>query len=497
MKFDQIKLNKDIDAVCKDWDISGAFLIAKDGITVHENTYGYADRENNIYTSSDGRYVFNTESKFFVNLSMLMLIDQGKIKLNDTLDKFIPEYKHGSQITVKHLIKNNSGILDFYYGQIMIALNNDEKHKAMPEFDRVRAEVKAFNQSRNFEKVMKLIGDEALEYAPGTSDRPGSESNYVFLAEIIRRVTKQSVFDFLNQSVFKPLEMHQIKEGSETQTVSYSVIRENVLIRLPLDYHVDGLMTATADDMKKLLLALGSAKILSKKMWDKALKLDADGDGLGFENANGFACCDAQFMGFGFFAYFNHSTGVAFASLVNEEQQFRNIANVWHYFRRDSRERIEAAFTYPVDTKMVPLNTKNFWHVLNLTVADDQQQFVLECKSSIAMALMFKTKKAFVEMEGNRAVGLLVLDIDKKKGYYHIDIILIDKRFQGRGYGKIMLKWAVEYLTTAGAKELAIGVNRFNYAAQKIYMDAGFTAKRIYEEGMELHMTLGDGGSVS
>lgn len=73
--------------------------------------------------------------------------------------------------------------------------------------------------------------------------------------------------------------------------------------------------------------------------------------------------------------------------------------------------------SYPVDTKMVPLNTKNFWHVLNLTVADDQQQFVLECKSSIAMALMFKTKKAFVEMEGNRAVGLLVLDIDKKEGW--------------------------------------------------------------------------------
>lgn len=497
MKFDQIKLNQDIDAVCKDWDISGVFLVSKDSETVHENTYGYADRENNILTTTEDCYVFNSECKFFVTLSILMLIDQGKIKLNDTIDKLIPEYKYSAKITIKHLIKNNSGILDFYYGQIMIALNSDEKHKTKPEFERVRTEVKAFNQSRNFKTVLKLIGENPLEYDPGTSDRPGSESNYVFLAEIIRRVTKESAFDFLNQSVFKPLGMNQIKQGSETQTVSYSVIRENVLIRHPLDYAIEGLMTVTTSDMKKLLIALGSAKILSKKMWDKALKLDSDGDGLGFENANGFACIDVQFMGFGFFAYFNHSTGVAFASLVNEEQKFKNVAGEWHYFRRDSREIIEAAFTYPVDTKLVPLNTKNFWHVLNLSVAEDQQQFVLECKSSIAMALMFKTKKAFVEMEGNRAVGLLVLDIDKKKDYYHIDIILIDKRFQGRGYGKIMLKWAVEHLASAGAKELAIGVNRFNYAAQKIYMDAGFTAKSIYEEGMELHMTLGDRGSVS
>lgn len=495
MKLDQMKLNinklnTEIDAACIDWNASGAFLVIKDGVVVHENTYGYADRENDVPTSKDGRYVFNSECAFLMKLSVLMLVDQGKIKLNDTIDKFIPEYKSGDQITIRHLIKNHSGIPDFYYSNIMVALNEDAEHKALPEFDRIRKEVKALNQSRNFTDVMKLIGDRELEYTPGTLDRSDSESNWVFLAEIVRRVTSMSVYAFLNQNLFMPLEMTQIEAGSRTQTVSYSVIREKELVRLPLDYEVDGLISVTLADMKKLLLALSESKILSKKMWQKVLKIDADGNGLGFENANGFACSNIQFMGFGFYLYFNHSTGVAFASLVNEEQLFRNIAGVWHYFRKATREIIEAAFTFPMDTRMVPLSTKNFWYALNITVADDQQQFVLENKSSIAMALMFKTKKAFVEMEGNRAVGLLVLDIDKKKGYYHIDIIQIDKRFQGRGYGKIMLNWAVDYLAAAGAKELAIGVNRFNYGAQKIYMDAGFKAKTIYEEGMELHMSL-------
>ena len=490
MKLDQMKLNKDIDAICLDWETSGAFIVIKDGEVVHENIYGYADRENGVPTLKEGRYVFNSECDFFMKLSALMLIDQGKIKLTDTIDTFIPEYKYGDHITIKHLIKNHSGIPDFYYGHIMVAFNEDDAHKALPEFDRIRKEVKAFNQSCNFKTVMNLIGDKALDYEPGTLDRAGSESNWVFLAEILRRVTQMSVYAFLNQNLFIPLEMTQIEVGSATQTVSYSVIRETELVRLPLDYEVDGLITVTLADMKKLLLALSEAKILSKKMWQKILKLDTVGDGLGFNNANGFTCSDIQFMGFGFYPYFNHSTGAAFACLVNEEQQFRNIAGVWHYFRKASREIIEAAFTFPMDTRMVPLSTKNFWHALNITVADDQQQFVLENKSSIAMALMFKTKKAFVELEGNRAVGLLVLDIDKKKGYYHIDIIQIDKRFQGRGYGKIMLKWAVDYLAAAGAKELAIGVNRFNYGAQKIYMDAGFTPKSITEEGMELHMTL-------
>ena len=45
----------------------------------------------------------------------------------------------------------------------MVALNEDAEHKALPEFDRIRKEVKALNQSRNFTDVMKLIGDREHE----------------------------------------------------------------------------------------------------------------------------------------------------------------------------------------------------------------------------------------------------------------------------------------------------------------------------------------------
>jgi len=93
-------------------------------------------------------------------------------------------------------------------------------------------------------------------------------------------------------------------------------------------------------------------------------------------------------------------------------------------------------------------------------------------------------------MEGDRAVGLLILDIDKKKNHYYIDIVQIDRRYQGRGYGKIMMLWAVDYLRNQGAKELEIGVNRFNIAAQKLYRSVGFDIKAIYEDGMTMYAVL-------
>lgn len=53
-----------------------------------------------------------------------------------------------------------------------------------------------------------------------------------------------------------------------------------------------------------------------------------------------------------------------------------------------------------------------------------------------------------------------------------------------------MLQWTVDKLTQEGAKELEIGVNRFNHAAKKIYLDIGFQPKAVYDGGMTLHMKL-------
>lgn len=491
MKFDREQLKNEIDRVSAEWNMSGAFIVIKDGALVHEGIYGFEDRVTQSPMTRESKYILHSESAFLVGLCVFMLIDQGKLKFTDKLSRFIPEYALANQIKLIHMLKSVSGLSDYFYNHLMIELNEDDAYLALSDGDRKRMELKTLNQNREFNKVLSIVGQRELLYTPGTTGRGGSETNWVFLAEVVKRVTGMSVFEYLTKHVFSPLGMLDTKLGFETNTVSSTVIREKELVHTPLDYHVTGVFTTTLEDMEKLLLALAEKKLLSEQMWERVLKYDSDGEGMIFENANGFDCGNIAFLGFGFFFYFNHKTGISFASLVSEEQTFKNVAGEWHYFRRDSREVIETAFTFPVQTKLVKLSKSNMWQALNLKVAEDQQGFVLEAKSSIAMALMYKTKHAFLEMEGSRVVGLLVLDINKKKNYYNIDIILIDKRYQGRGYGKIMLGWAIERLKDEGAKELEIGVNRFNHAAKKIYLSAGFKPKAIYDGGMTLHMMMG------
>lgn len=478
-----------IDKIAQKWDISGGYVVVNNGDILHKNIYGYADRDFGIPTNKDCTYSFHTHSQLLLGICLMRLIDEKKVKLTDKLSCYIPEYKYGNKITIKNLVKYNSGIPDFYYGKLMIDLNKSKEHMDLPVADRIYVETKALYTHRNFKQVLSLIGEQELDFEPSTNE-DGSETNWIFLGEIIERIACMSLYEYEKRHIFEPLGMDCTIEGYHANTVSYVSYRTKELIRVPVDYNVEGIFTTNFNDLCKLLCGLAEGKLLSNKAWKAMLKYDSEGNGICVQNSNGIACSQIDFIGYVFMVYFNQQSGLCYGNLQNEELLMTNEGGIWNYFRKEAREEIEGLFTYPVNTKMVRINKKNLWNALNIKVEPDQNEYVLEAKSSIAMCLVHKSYQAFAQMEGDRAVGLLVLDIDKKKNHFYIEIVQIDRRYQGRGYGKIMMKWAVEYLRSQGAKELEIGVNRFNIAAQKLYKSVGFDIKSIYEDGMAMHAVL-------
>lgn len=360
----------------------------------------------------------------------------------------------------------------------------------MSDKERIQAEQRCLNLHRDYSSVIELINDRELAFLPGTTGFASSETELVVLAEILCRITGLSLFDTMKRYVFDPFGMSHVKEGQEADTVSYKTNGGKELVRTPLDYVVKHVFTMDAEDAAALAKCISMGAGLKPKTWRMATKCDEDNLGLLFENINGFYFSDIHLLGTLLCFYCNFDTQLAYVVLGNEDQIFENIQGEWQYFRKGLRKAIDSIFTYPVKPKMVKINKDNLWDALGITVSAEQLDFVLEAKSSIAMGLLYKTKRVFVQMEGTKTIGLLVMDVDHKKKFYNIDIIQIDQRFQGRGYGKLMLAYAIDYLKKAGAKELEIGVNRKNKAAQKIYTDAGFTPKSIFEGGMHLHMTL-------
>lgn len=85
---------------------------------------------------------------------------------------------------------------------------------------------------------------------------------------------------------------------------------------------------------------------------------------------------------------------------------------------------------------------------------------------------------------------MVAFSIDSTNEKYYIESVLIDKKYQQRGFGKIMMIKGIEHLKSLGCKHLSIGVNRFNIAAQNLYKSVGFKEKTVYEEFVELETFL-------
>lgn len=489
MKFNKTDINNLIQEVVDKWDYSGHFTLINKGETLHNKCYGFENREKNVGTTEDTRYLMDSQHDFFVQFSVLMEASKKKIKLRDKITKYIPELKHGDKITIKHLLNHESGLFDFYHSHLMVQFETDEQLSQLPEHDRVRKEQSIKYENRAFQSVLDIINEKELEFEPGKDDEYSS-SESVILVELLKRLTGQTPFEYLKENVFDVLGLESIQYGVETDTLSYVEHNMRELVLTPVDFEVEGIFSVKAEDLIKLSEAILDKQFLTEAVWKAALKRDKDGDCILFGNANGYDSVSIEFLGYGVNFYLDFENQVTYTCTSNEQQLFEFVDNSWHYYRKDFRHVASSILTFPKDTKMVKINKKNFWSALDIEIKPEQNKFVLNAKSSVAMGLFYKTATVYAQMEGNTVVGLLVLDIDKKKDNYHIDIIIIDKKYQNKGYGKLMVKWAVEKLKEEGATKLNIGVDRENVAAKKVYINAGFEPKSVYDGGMELEMKL-------
>ena len=490
------KLN--IRSIAEKWDISGAVVLYHKGERIYKDFFGLANHETGEKINEESTYLLSGSSRFLLSLSILMLSDKKKLNINDTIDKYIPEYANGHKIKIKHLLLGESGIRDYFFGKIMLELKNDEKHNSLEERERYVEEKRMYTKNYSFKEVLDLIGNEKLEFEPGEELANYSTTEIVFCQEIIERVSGMKLLDFEFKYIFNTLNMTQTKKGRAANTNTYCYFRDKEMLLVKIDESADNLFVTTATDIEKFMLAiyegitLSSKKLLSSKSWKTATKFNEENLGIGISSVNGTICIDEfNLLGNEVSLYFNKEFELCYMQLNNVNQKIENIGGTWTYFRKDLRNEIDSFFTYPKNTRIIPYNKKNWYDVMNLEISKDQYEFVCDAKQSIAYAFAnLKECKLFAAMEGDKPVGLMVLKVNKKKNEYHFDILLVDKRYQAKGYGKIMIQYALEYFKQQGAKELTIGVNRFNISAQRLYKSVGFKEDLVYEEGMLLKMTL-------
>ncbi|QBD76387.1 class A beta-lactamase-related serine hydrolase [Ktedonosporobacter rubrisoli] len=162
---------------------SGTVLLAR-GEEIHFlRAYGLACYELDVPNSPDTIFQLGSLSKPFTATAILQLQDAGRLHVTDTLATYFPDYPHGQEIKLHHLLSNTSGITDYLL---------------LPEFRQF------MGRQTTLEELLASFREQPLEFAPGERFSY-SNSNWLLLGAIIERISGLSYNAFLQKHQFQPL----------------------------------------------------------------------------------------------------------------------------------------------------------------------------------------------------------------------------------------------------------------------------------------------------
>jgi CubicO group peptidase (beta-lactamase class C family) len=241
-----------LDPYVKSNNFAGSIYVAKSGKVLYEKSFGKATIEWNIPNTNDTKYHLASVSKPFTSTSILLLEQQGKLKVTDPVSKYLPDFIEGNKITIHHLLSHTSGVVNI----------ND-----FPEYDAWSV------SSMPLDSIVKKFQKKPLLFEPGTK-YSYSNSNYNVLAYIIEKVSGKKYGEFLKENIFDVLKMNNTRHHDNPSTIisniatGYSPEGRIDFKRAPyLDWTIktgNGSLYSTVEDLAKFDRVLFTDELLNK-----------------------------------------------------------------------------------------------------------------------------------------------------------------------------------------------------------------------------------------
>ncbi len=198
---------------------SGVCLIAKSGEIQYHRAFGQASKELNARLEVDHRFRIASISKSFTAQLIGIAVDEGKLKLQDQITTYLPEFKGETwdQITIQQLLTHTSGI---------------PHHKGMENYWTIQSRLTLSTSS-----ILQAIRKMELQFEPGTNffySSPG----YFLLATILEKVYDISFPQLWDEKIGQPLSL--VNSGFDDNlaiipqlTKGYHLMPDNQLISAP------------------------------------------------------------------------------------------------------------------------------------------------------------------------------------------------------------------------------------------------------------------------
>jgi CubicO group peptidase (beta-lactamase class C family) len=238
------------DAMMQDHIPGLSLAVVKDGKLIYAKGFGARNLKISLQATPDTLYGIGSCVKSFTALAIMQLQEQGKLKVDDPVSRYLPRFKIGnkrSPILIHHLLTHSSGIPDLCAVDVEINrfLEGDEKWVPFSTLD----------------DMMRFINGAKDEVAA----EPGKRffylnEGYVLLGLIIEKATRMHYEDYIKEKILKPLKMNRsdfpnenLERDADVATLYFVQRKENTLVATPsvlplkLEYAAGGLMSSVKE----------------------------------------------------------------------------------------------------------------------------------------------------------------------------------------------------------------------------------------------------------
>ncbi|WP_245780676.1 serine hydrolase domain-containing protein [Lutibacter maritimus] len=193
-------------------------------------------------------------TKQFTAIAIMLLVEQGRLNVNDAISKYISNYPNGKNITIHHLLTHTSGIKDFTKMKSIMSI---AKKDLTPK------------------ELVNFFKDEPVDFLPGEKF-DYNNSGYVVLGYIIELVSGETYEHFIENNIFEKLGMNNSRYASDKEIVKNRAYgyhnrgefsnKMQISLRIP---YASGSLMSNVDDMLKWQKAIKNNSLITEASKEK------------------------------------------------------------------------------------------------------------------------------------------------------------------------------------------------------------------------------------
>jgi len=235
-----------------------SIAIVKNGRTILAKGYGYADLENDVPATPETVFRIGSVTKQFTAAAIMRLAEQGKLSLDDTLQKFVPTFpSQGNRVTVRHLLNHTSGIKNY--------TGLGAKWQRVMRLDLAP------------DSMVALFANEPFDFKPGDAWMYDN-SGYFLLGMIVEKVSGKTYGQYLQDEFFTPLGLKGTSYCEQSPIIKrraqgYSPKPPSGFVNAaPLSMtqpYAAGSLCSTVNDLAAWTIALSSGKVVSAESYKR------------------------------------------------------------------------------------------------------------------------------------------------------------------------------------------------------------------------------------